>query len=153
MEQLQEIYCWYTETLQAAKKKTSPFAGILGTGGGLSNHPCHTEFYEKVGCWAQAFWENQPDAASLEEACRFLLMAGGAHKNMPTYWFVCAAQAHAKPMIPMLAPQVCAQLMEEYNTLYPAASRLPLSQEIYTLLCTGAGIAPKKKSIRAFFHK
>ncbi len=153
MEQLQDIYCQYTEDLQAAKKATSPLAGMLGTGGGIKDHPCHTEFHRRVGGWAEAFLAANPSGEDLENAARFILMAGAAHKKMATYWFVCAAQSHAKPMIPRLSPQACSALAQEFESLYPAASRLPLQDEIYSLLCRGAGIAPKKKGFFSFLSK
>ncbi len=153
MEQLQEIYCQYTENLQAARKATSPLAGMLGTGGGVKDHPCHTEFYKSVGHWAEAFLADNPCKADLEDAVRFILMAGAAHKKLATYWFVCAAQAHAKPMIVLLSPQACSTLALEFESLYPAGSRLPLQDEIYNLLCRGAGIVAKKKRLFSFLSK
>ena len=153
MEQLQEIYCHYTEALQAAKKAASPLAGIFGTGGGINQHPCHQEFYDQVGKWTERFLADDPDAEAVEEVARFILVAGVAHKNLPTYWFVCAAQAHAKPMLGMLSRECCEQLRQEYDSLYPASNRLPLTQEIYEALCEGAGVKPQKKGFFSFLKK
>ena len=153
MEQLQEIYCKYTETLQAAKKATSPLAGIFGTGGGISTHPCHQEFYDNVQRWTEEFLATQPDPDSVAEAVRFILVAGGAHKKLATYWFICAVQAHTKAMIPMLSQDVSEALRQEYDALYPESSRLPLGQEIYELLCRQAGFVPPKKGFFSFLRK
>lgn len=153
MDQLQEIYCRYTEALQAAKKATSPLAGLFGTGGGVNTHPCHQEFYDNVQRWMAEFLASQPDADSVAEVARFILVTGGAHKKQPTYWFVCAVQAHAKPLIPMLSQDVSEALRQEYDTLYPEASRLPLGQEIYDLLCRQAGHIAQKKGFFSFLRK
>ena len=153
MQQLQQIYCQYTETLEKAKKEISPLAGLFGTGGGLNQHPCHKAFYDQVGQWVAEFLAAQPDPDSIAEATRFILVAGSAHKKLPTYWFICAVQAHSKPLIPMLPQDVCETLRQGYDALYPEASRLPLSQEIYDLLCRQAGFTPKKKGFFSFLRK
>lgn len=153
MEQLQEIYCRYTEEATAVKQAASPLAGILGTSGGPSDHPCHQAFYDRVGSWTAEFLAKAPDADSVAEATRFILTAGAAHKDQPTYWFVCAAQSHAKAMIALLSPQTCRELRQEYEDLYPRSSRLPLQQEIYGLLCAGAGETPRKNRFFDFLRK
>ena len=94
MEQLQEIYCHYTEALQAAKKASSPLAGIFGTGGGINQHPCHQEFYDQVGKWTERFLADDPDAEDVEEVARFILVAGGAHKNPVPYADIVTSTTH-----------------------------------------------------------
>lgn len=153
MEKLQEIYCEYTETLGKVTKKTSPLAGIFGTGGGVKSHPCHEAFYEKVGQWVDTFLLRQPEAAEILEATRFILIAGAAHKSQPTYALCFAAQGHAKKLIGLLPKADCAALQEEYDSLYPESVRLPVNQQVYDMLCAGSGIAPKKKGLFSFLKK
>lgn len=150
MEKLQEIYCAYTETLSKVVKKTSPLAGILGTGGGVKAHPCHEEFYENVGQWVDAFLEQQPEEFTVMEAARFILIAGAAHKGQPTHAMCFAAQGHVTKLIPLLSQESCAALREEYGSLYPESVRLPVNIQVYELLCAGAGVAPKKKGLFSF---
>lgn len=150
MEKLQEIYCAYTETLSKVVKKTSPLAGILGTGGGVKAHPCHEEFYETVGQWVDTFLAQQPEEVTVMEAARFILIAGAAHKGQPTYGLCFAAQGHAKRLIPLLSKENCAVLCKEFDDLYPESVRLPVNNQIYDLLCTGAGVTPKKKGLFSF---
>lgn len=153
MEQLQEIYCRYTEAAAAAKKAASPFAGILGTGGGPKDHPCHREFFEAVHHWSETFLATDPSEEDAAEAVRFILIAAAAHKNEPTFMHCLAAQGHARELIGRLSAEHCDTLRKEYEDLYPDNTRLPVNQQIYELLCQGAGCMPKKKGFFSFLRK
>lgn len=153
MEQLQEIYCRYTEAAAAAKKAAGPLAGIFGMGGGAKDHPCHREFFEAVHVWAQHFLSTNPEADAAFEAVRFILIAAAAHKNEPTYMHCLAAQGHARGLIGKLSAEQCDALRKEYEDLYPENARLPVNQQIYELLCQGAGCKPTKKGFFSFLHK
>lgn len=153
MEQLQEIYCRYTEAANAAKKAASPFAGILGTGGGPKDHPCHREFFEAVHHWTQAFLATAPEEEAAAAAVRFILIAAAAHKTEPTFMHCLAAQGHTRDLIVRLSPESCDALRREYEDLYPDSIRLPVNQQIYELLCQGAGCKPKKKGFFSFLRK
>ena len=150
MEKLQEIYCEYTETLGKVIKKTSPLAGIFGTGGGAKSHPCHEAFYENVGQWVETFLAQQPEEADVADAVHFMLIAAAAHKGEPTYSLCFAAQGHAKKLIGLLSKEDCAALQEEYDSLYPESVRLPVNQQVYDMLRAGSGIPPKKKGLFSF---
>jgi hypothetical protein len=153
MEQLQEIYCRYTEAAAAAKKEASPLAGLFGTGGGPKDHPCHREFFEAVYRWSEAFLANSPDEETIAQAVRMILIAAAAHKNEPTYMHCLAAQGHTRTLISRLSQESCNALRKEYEDLYPDNARLPVNQQIYALLCDGAGCSPKKKGLFSFLKK
>ncbi len=153
MEQLQEIYCRYTEAAAAAKKAASPFAGIFGTGGGPKDHPCHQEFFEAVHRWTREFLASRPDEEAAAQAVRLILIAAAAHKNEPTYMHCLAAQGHTRDLIGLLSVQDCDRLRLEYEDLYPDSVRLPVNQQIYALLCQGAGCKPKKEGFFSFLRK
>ena len=116
MEHLQEIYCAYTETVNRAAQKASPFAGILGFGDGVKNDPCHREFYDQVEKWVNAFLSHQPDAQEAAEATRFILIAAAAHKGQLTYSTCLAAQGHAQKLIPLLDQESCVALQRNMMT-------------------------------------
>ena len=153
MEQLQEIYCRYTEAAAAAKKEASPLAGLFGTGGGPKDHPCHREFFEAVYHWTEAFLASSANEETAAQAVRLILITAAAHKNEPTYMHCLAAQGHTRQLIPILTPEHCDALRAEYETLYPDHTRLPINQQIYELLCHRAGYKPKKKGLFAFLRK
>ena len=153
MEQLQEIYCRYTEAAAAAKKAAGPLAGIFGMGGGAKDHPCHREFFEAVHSWVETFLAADPEEETVLDAVRLILIAAAAHKHEPTFMHCLAAQGHTRELIGRLSPAHCDELRQEYETLYPENTRLPVNQQIYELLCSGAGCKPKKKGILAFLHK
>lgn len=153
MEQLQDIYCRYTEAAAAAKKAAGPLAGIFGMGGGAKDHPCHREFFEAVHSWVEAFLAADPEEEAALDAVRLILIAAAAHKNEPTYMHCLAAQGHTRELIGRLSPEHCDELRREYESLYPENARLPVNQQIYELLCHGAGCKPQKKGLFAFLHK
>ena len=152
MEQLQEIYCRYTEAAAAAKKEASPIAGIFGTRGGPKDHPCHREFFEAVHSWTEGFLATDPGEEATAEAVRFILIAAAAHKNEPTFMHCLAAQGHSRELIRRLSPKICNTLRQEYEDLYPDSVRMPVNQQIYELLCHTAGCRPKKKGFFAFLR-
>ena len=82
-----------------------------------------------------------------------ILIAAAAHKNEPTYMHCLAAQGHTRQLIPLLTPEHCDALRKEYEDLYPDNARLPVNQQIYALLCDGAGCSPKKKGLFSFLKK
>lgn len=149
MQQLQEIYNHYIDELEKVQSAASPLAGIFGTGGGPKDHPCHEGFFDRVGQWVETFMSGEPEEEAIAEAARYILIAGAAHKDQPSYWFCSAAQAHVKALIPQLSQAHCEALRQEYDSLYPSVQRMPLNREIYALLCTHAGSIPPKK---VFFH-
>lgn len=64
-----------------------------------------------------------------------------------------AAQGHTRTLISRLSQESCNALRKEYEDLYPDNARLPVNQQIYTLLCDGAGCKPQKKGLFSFLKK
>jgi len=64
-----------------------------------------------------------------------------------------AAQGHAKALLTQLPAAHCDALRQEYDRLYPKADRLPINDEIYTLLCRRSGAAPQKNRWLRLFGK
>lgn len=87
MQQLQKIYCHYTDELEQIQRDASPLAGIFGSSGGPKDHPCHAEFYRQVGQWVETFLASAPEEEAIVEAARYILAAGAVHKDLPSYWF------------------------------------------------------------------
>lgn len=152
-EQLQQIFQDYSDAVEKARREAAPLAGIFGMRGGVKDDPCHMAFYNAVGAWVADFAAAQPEEAAVAEAARYLLTAAAHRKGSATYWTCLAAQGHAKALLTQLPAAHCDALRQEYDRLYPKADRLPINDEIYTLLCRRSGAAPQKNRWLRLFGK
>lgn len=134
LEQLQELYALYEPQAKDAKKKSSYFASVLGTGNDHRNHPCHDQFYQGVGTVIQEFLARTPSQQEVAPVLQWLLMTAAEHKEQPTYWYLYAIHGFAAELIELAEPAVCAQLHEKYNKAYPRIERMPVQNNIYKAL-------------------
>ena len=134
LEQLQSLYETYEQQAQAAKKKSSIFAGILGSGNDHRNHPCHDQFYQDVGKVIHSFLEESPDAAAVGPVLRWVLMEASRHKEQVTFGYLYALHNYAEDLIALADPAECAQLYAQYNQVYPRIERMPVQQKVYKAL-------------------
>ena len=134
LKQLQERYAQYTTQAQQVRKKASPLAGIFGIGGGPKDDPCHMAFYQDIQALTDAYLASGPSPESAAQVVDFLLRASKEHSSKDTYWFMTAAQGHAKKLIPLMTPEACHPLLDWYLTAFPNRLRTPLQEELVSLL-------------------
>jgi len=134
LEQLQQLYEDYAAQAKSAKEKSSYFATVFNTGNDYRNHPCHDQFYEKLGALVAEFAEGNPSAEEAEPVLQWLLLMAAAHKEEPTYWYLYAAHNFAMPLIKLAEPAACARLLEQYGKVYPRVERMPVQEKIYKAL-------------------
>ena len=134
LEQLQELYAVYEPQATDAKKKSSYFASVLGTGSDHRNHPCHDQFYHAVGAVIEDFLAESPSEQEAGSVLQWLLMTAADHKSKPTYWYLYAIHSYAAPLIELAEPALCRQLQEQYNKAYPRIERMPVQNNIYKAL-------------------
>lgn len=139
LQRLKEIYAHYEETEKKVRKGAPATAGLFGMGDDPRRHPCHMEFYEAVEQWVQDYLASEPDGASAYQAALWILSAAAEHRNQGCYWFMYAAQGHAKQIIPLLSAPDCARLLKLYDERYLRRERMPVQKEISKLLRRGAG--------------
>ena len=102
-------------------------------------HACHEQFYEDVAAWVAAFQAKDPTGEQAEAAVRWILESAAEHRDEDVYWYMYAAQGHAKNLIPRMTAEACAQLAAWYDEAYPALDRMPAQQEVYRLLKRRSG--------------
>ena len=66
-----------------------------------------------------------------------LLFSAGEHLGSKAEWYLIAIQNYAKDFIGELNEEEKTQLASEYRKKYPSGRRLPLQNEIYSLLSGG----------------
>ncbi len=138
LEALKARYDTYLAFTRQLAAKASPTAGLLGLGSSPKDHPGHEEFYEDVGQLVTALLAADPAPAQVSEAAGLLIRSAAEHRDEPlAFWFLFAAQSHARPLIPLLAPEDCAALRTFYDANYPKNTRLPVQKEVYRLLKKG----------------
>lgn len=138
LENLQALYTNYAETVKEIRKKAKPFDGFLGFGNDPRKDPCHEAFYEAVAQWAEGFAAQQPQQEALLTAAFFLLEEPLRYREQECYWYMFAAHAHLKPLIPLLTRENARCVQARFEELYPKRERMPLQKELLKLL-TKAG--------------
>ena len=135
MEQLQKLideYVKWTQENRMAGKKIAVYLGLQ-----VEQSPKHVAFYEAVGEWAKTFAAGQPEHEQMVAAVRLLLFSAGEHLGSEAEWYLIAIQNYAKDFIGELNEEEKTQLASEYRKKYPSGRRLPLQNEIYSLLSGG----------------
>ena len=135
MEQLQKLideYVKWTQENRMAGKKIAVYLGLQ-----VEQSPKHAAFYEAVGEWAQTFASSQPEHEQTVAAVRLLLFSAGEHLGSEAEWYLIAIQGYAKDLIGELSEEEKTQMAEGYRKKYPSGRRLPLQNEIYSLLSGG----------------
>ena len=135
MEQLQKLideYVKWTQENRMAGKKIAFYLGLQ-----VEQSPKHVAFYEAVGEWARNYASAQADHAQTAAVVRLLLFSAAEHQGSQAEWYLIAIQNYAKDLIGELSGEEKTQLASEYRKKYPSGRRLPLQNEIYSLLSGG----------------
>ena len=139
LQKLFEIYDHYDQVLHKVLEEASITDGLFGMGDDPRNNPCHIAFYEGVEKWVAEFCQGEPDNTAAFEAAEQIITAAAKKRGDPSFWFLFAAQGHAKPLIAKLTTHQCAELRGFYDDNYPRLERMPVQKEVYKLLKKGAG--------------
>lgn len=129
---LQQLYQDYIAQAHTVRIKAPFAAGFFTPHKDPRLHPCHDAFYEAVGKLIARFAE-QPDGDP-EELLRWILEAPESHKGQEAYWYLIAAQNHARTLIPLLCDDVRKSTAIWYSQLVPRRKRYPVQEEILRLL-------------------
>lgn len=134
LDSLAQLYTDYKAAADEARKKSSVFANILGTGGSSQKHPCHQEFYAAVEKWVAEFVQSGPDSRQACLAAEFLLEEPVKHRGLECYWFMYACMGQIRGLIPCLSKEDCRHLGEKMASLYRKRDRMPVQEDTYKKL-------------------
>ncbi|MBO4939270.1 MAG: hypothetical protein J6C98_09805 [Oscillospiraceae bacterium] len=134
LEQLKARYARYEQEARKAVLNAKPTDGLFGMGADPRKHPCHDQFYQDVAEWADTFEKTAPSAQAAADAVEWIIRAADSHRDEETYWYMYAAQVHARLLIPLMAPDRCASLVRWYDSAYPPIDRMPVQKELFRLL-------------------
>ena len=104
------------------------------------------KFLKKSKRWMKAHWQNKSFRIFLAvnillvvllSVENMLLFSAGEHLGSEAEWYLIAIQNYAKDFIGELNEEEKTQLASEYRKKYPSGRRLPLQNEIYSLLSGG----------------
>ncbi len=110
-------------------------AGLLGFGTGPKDDACHEAFYDQVGVVARALAEAGPDEAMARAAVELILFAPETYADVDlAVMMLTAAQGHAIPLIPYLAPAAAGELLAWYDRFCPRNQRLPVQKQVANAL-------------------
>ncbi|MBR0161318.1 MAG: hypothetical protein IJQ02_08585 [Oscillospiraceae bacterium] len=143
-EQAQSLISEYLKNVESAERSQSPTDGLLGTKGGVRDHPCHDRFVSDLEFFLNTVTADAPDSDRVRELLRALCAAPlAASVPKSAYWMLLAVQGMIIPLVDLLTPEDAAGFSEEYASLYPRRERLPAQQKLLDALHARCG---KKKS-------
>ena len=134
MENLIACYDKYIAAADKVWKNRSAWDGALGIGSSSKDHPCHTEFYEDVAGWVDAFLRNDSAREVAESAVRYVLQTSETYKGQFTYWTMFAAHGLVRPLIDLVSPGFAAEMRKWYDEHLPRPDRLPVHKDLYKRL-------------------
>lgn len=129
IESLRIITEGYLAEADAVQKRSGPFAGIMGFGGGLAHDACHEKYYNAM---TEALKDETLDAY---ETVKFLFRADEEYDAPGTVkCMLTAVQGLALPLIPKLSAEQREEFRAIYDAKVPKRQRLPVQQELYKAL-------------------
>ena len=153
LETLEKLYQDYCEKAEQVRQKASRFAGAFNMGDDPRRHSCHEQFYEDVARWVTAFAAEDPTPEQAEAAVRRILESAAEHRDEDVYWYMYAAQGHAKNLIPRMGAETCGRLAAWYDETYPVLDRMPAQQEVYRLLKKKSGKDKPNSAVKFSFFR
>jgi len=148
LEELQHLYAAYEKKAANVHKNAPRYAGIFGFGNDPRNHACHEMFYEDVGAWVRDFLQEGPVHQEAARAVRWILEAAVLCQNPDICGYFYAAQRHTLNLVPCLDREESRELLEWYDRSYPEKERMPVQQEIFSLLRRQAGVNTEQRHSR-----
>lgn len=134
LTQLKTIFTDYDAAVREVRKKARAFDGILGLGKDPRRDPCHEQFYNAVGKWAEEFLATEPSQEDLKAAALLLVEEPKNYEGKESFWFMFAAQGHIKPLIGPMSPENCRVVKASLEANYKKRDRMPLQKELLKLL-------------------
>ena len=135
LEQLKEIYKTYERELATVLQNAKPLAGWFGVSNDDPRYaPCHQTFYDAVGKWVDDFAALEPEPVWAKQAVVRILEAASQNRGKQSYWYYLAAQSYVKKLLPFLKKEHCQMLVKWYDKTYPRRERLPVNDELYSLM-------------------
>lgn len=144
---LQSRYQQYFQELAQAKAE-SPAGGYLGLGADPRKHPCNKAFYQDVGAIVADFLAQDPPHEEILAFTEYILKAPMGQEAQLSYGYLFAAQGHCRLLIPYLTPEERASIWQWYDKAFPPAKRLPVQDELATLL---SGKRPRRRFFSGLF--
>lgn len=132
LTQLKTLYTDYINQCRNISAKAPLLAGILSPAKDPRHHPCHDAFYAAVGALLAQSAEEEDCRGS--EMIRWMLEAPCIYANEDACWYLLAVQQHTKLLIPALDAGERQELGSWFARLVPRGHRLPVQEEILTLL-------------------
>lgn len=134
LEELKFLFENYLQESTEVRKNTHGMAGYMGMGSDPKQHPCHMEFYNRVGQWEDRFLASSPGREEAKAAAEYILQAADLHRGTDAYWYYFACHKYAEPLLDLLTKEDCRELMAYYDAHYPKRERLPIHVQLYKTL-------------------
>lgn len=132
LAKLQQLYRDYISDAQTVRIQAPFAAGLVSPHKDPKLHPCHEAFYEAAGALVAQFAAQKDE--NPEQMLRWILEAPELHRDQEAYWYLIAAQNHAKLLIPLLRDDSRHRMGIWFSQLVPKRLRYPIQEEIAALL-------------------
>ena len=134
MEELKALYNEYIDWAEKLYSSANPIYSVLGMRSAEVNHPGHMNFYNAVKQWTEKFMEEPHDVQMIEQALDVILFSAAENEKSAAVWYLIAAQEHAKQLLDALPLDRRQDFGKKYVKIYPRGKRLPVQNELYSLM-------------------
>ena len=134
LDRTQQIYRTYLIQAEELESKKRPFEGIFGLNRSPED-PCHDQFIRNLQGLMEEFRAEGIDSGALREVLAYIYSIPQEHQ-MPVnlYWMLIAAQSVTPDMIPLLAREDAAAVLEQFQRTYKRRVQLPVQKKIVKAL-------------------
>jgi hypothetical protein len=141
------LYTDYLKTVERLERDRRPGEGLFGTKG-PADDPCHDRFASDLGSLLHDFAAEEPDSDA-RRAVLEAVFAAPLTRPAPksAYWMLVAVQSLTRDLIGGLSREDAAALAARYAEDYPRRVRLPVQNELLSLLREKGGSAAPRRSL------
>lgn len=137
MDTLRTLFQDYIAYAGQLREETASVKSVLGLRDREIYDSGHKTFDRAVEDWVNAFAETNPSQEDLLEALDILLFSAVGYEGRAPYWYLCAVQRHAGPLISLLSSDSRENMQERFEARYPKGQRLPIQNDIDKQLSGG----------------
>ena len=134
LARLEALYDEYLRTVGKLERARRPGEGLFGTKG-PADDPCHDRFAAELAELLRDFAADGADSAAARAVLETVYAAPLKHPEpKSSYWMLVAVQGLTRDLIALLSTEDAAEVAARFAEDYPRRERLPIQDELLSLL-------------------
>ena len=149
LARLETLYDDYLRTVDKLERERKPADGLLGLRPGPADDPCHDRFAADLAELLRDFAADGADSAAARAVLETVYAAPLKHPEpKSSYWMLVAVQGLTRDLIALLSTEDAAEVAARFAEDYPRRERLPVQDELLSLLRQRAGAPAPRRLFR-----